>query len=661
MGSVRRFLTGLFLIVTFTAVLLPNEESACSYPPEGSWIVTDTESYYGEVIVLNGDLIVEAGGSLTFRNVTLKMNCAYNGEFSIFVRRGGEFHVLEDSVIAPVDLENRISQFVVEGTLRMNSSELHGCGWADAEGAWGLEVYSDDAVIENSLISHNFRVNIRGEGVVVRGNNITENDHHGIFLWECSPTICGNHISRNGVNGIELHSGSPTICNNTILLNDVGVICGDRSNPVIKDNVIAYNRDTGIAVGAESDCSPIIQGNEIFSNNGWAGIVVKGKDIQAIIQGNVIANNSRDGIHTGGDIDLLVQGNIIASNGQDGILCQDGIQAEIHRNDIHGNARDIGSEGNPSIWVNATHNYWGGTPKEDKISQNVLYDPWLTESISPSVEITSPLSGETVSRVTVSAEVTAPNGVQKAVFYVDGQLQCEDYDVPYEWDWDAAQCADAEYEVTTKVHDMFGLEAAASVRVSVDSTPPTVTISEPRAGNVYAGIMRVRVNAADNLELGNVRLTLDGSESFEMSYDPSDGLWKYDLDATAFPDGQHALMVLVLDRAGNPASASVSVFSDSSPPELTIESPQSGITVGEMQTVRAQANDVSGILRVEFYLDDVLVYTGTHAPYEWSWDTRRYPNGDYTVAVKAFDTLGNVLTKEAAVAVRNIEAPWWQT
>jgi len=44
-------------------------------PTSGDWGVTGTESYYDEVIVLNGNLVVENDGNSTFRKVTLEMNC----------------------------------------------------------------------------------------------------------------------------------------------------------------------------------------------------------------------------------------------------------------------------------------------------------------------------------------------------------------------------------------------------------------------------------------------------------------------------------------------------------------------------------------------------------------------------------------------------------
>jgi hypothetical protein len=95
-------------------------------------------------------------------------------------------------------------------------------------------------------------------------------------------------------------------------------------------------------------------------------------------------------------------------------------------------------------------------------------------------------------------------------------------------------------------------------------------------------------------------------------------------------------------------------------PTLTIQHPQSGTTVGLTLTVMVQANDSSGISKVEFYLADTLVSTLTTVPYQWAWDTTKYPNGAYTIKVEAYDTIGNVKSRDVKVTLNNVEVPWLQ-
>ena len=146
-----------------------------------------------------------------------------------------------------------------------------------------------------------------------------------------------------------------------------------------------------------------------------------------------------------------------------------------------------------------------------------------------------------------------------------------------------------------------------------------------------------------------------------MTYDQTDLLWKHDLNTTALSDGQHTLAALALDKASNPATTSISMLIDNTPPTLAIQTPQSGMIVGLTLIVDAQASDASGISKIEFYLQDVLVHAVTSTPYQWSWDTTDYSNGEYTITVKAYDLLGRVQTRETTITVRNVESLWWQT
>ena len=741
-AGLKCFLLLIFLFVSLATVPGKKFVFADSHL-DGDWIVSGTESYYGEVFVLNGNLIVEYGGNLTFRKVTLKMNCTYDGQYNVTVKHGGSFYVLDGSVITSVDPDSEYL-FLVDGgsTFRMNNTELHECGWfAPAQAPNGLNINSEDAIIENSLLSHNAQgVNIwsNKKGVIVRNNSIKMNEHVGIGLWGSSAgnaTIANNNISLNPAGGIHAETSNPTIVNNTIVSNGEGISCWKWANPTIRDNVIAFNDGNGLIFS--DGCNPIIQGNNITSNNAagivaqtdcsgaierniitnnqdWAisinhncsmniqentimadgggidaghhsnttiqGNIIKditwmpsihlGSYCTGIIVGNLIANN-QDGIVAVNHSNPLIQGNIITSNGGVGVKCESNSLPEVHWNDIYNNAGYGVQNKDSSITINATHNYWGSKSgpvqsspdavDPEEVSQNILYNPWLTESIFL-VEIMNPLASETVSAtVKVTTDARAKNGIYKVEFYMDDQLVFIDHDVEYEWNWDTTQYTETEHKITVKAYDVLGLKVFTSITVFIDNTPPTVLIKEPTTENIYSGTIGVSVSATDNQELGNVHARVDNSEWLVMTHDPADLLWKYDLNTTTLSDGQHTLTVLALDRASNPATNSTTLVTDNNSPTLTIQTPQGGTTVGLTLIVDVQASDAIGISRIEFYLGNVLVYTVNKAPYEWSWDTTKYPNGEYVIAIKAYDVVGNMNTTETTVTVQNVEPSWWET
>ncbi len=65
---------------------------------KGDWIIEDGDDVLREnqEIILEGNLKIEYGGKLTFKNVTLKMKCSSDGEFKISVLGTGEFYIYDN-------------------------------------------------------------------------------------------------------------------------------------------------------------------------------------------------------------------------------------------------------------------------------------------------------------------------------------------------------------------------------------------------------------------------------------------------------------------------------------------------------------------------------------------------------------------------------------
>lgn len=90
---------------------------------------------------------------------------------------------------------------------------------------------------------------------------------------------------------------------------------------------------------------------------------------------------------------------------------------------------------------------------------------------------------------------------------------------------------------------------------------------------------------------------------------------------------------------------------DFTPPQVSILEPKSGTEVSGEVRVEAEASDVSGIEKVEFYyqfsqpdLDrqptPFLFATDMEAPYEAFWETRNLPNGEISIFAQAYDLSG---------------------
>lgn len=133
-------------------------------PKDDDWIVDSETQVWNETIVLNGNLSIDDSGNLSFRNVTLIMNCSEDGEYGIVVNDGGGLYILdydndsetnEDrSNITANDTEFEFKFLVDEGTkFEMKNSELSECGYTwygEEDGRYGLTIKTNNTIIENS-------------------------------------------------------------------------------------------------------------------------------------------------------------------------------------------------------------------------------------------------------------------------------------------------------------------------------------------------------------------------------------------------------------------------------------------------------------------------------------------------------------------------------
>jgi thermitase len=88
------------------------------------------------------------------------------------------------------------------------------------------------------------------------------------------------------------------------------------------------------------------------------------------------------------------------------------------------------------------------------------------------------------------------------------------------------------------------------------------------------------------------------------------------------------------------------VPSDVTPPAIRITSPTSDKMVSGNVPLVAEASDDTGVERVEFFVDGVLVGTTTSEPYQARWNSRK-SSGTVAITAVAWDAAGNSGVSEA--------------
>ena len=89
---------------------------------------------------------------------------------------------------------------------------------------------------------------------------------------------------------------------------------------------------------------------------------------------------------------------------------------------------------------------------------------------------------------------------------------------------------------------------------------------------------------------------------------------------------------------------------DSIPPLVDMEEP------GECQQstlISVTAQDNQGVEKVIFYINNLPVFTDFSVPFEFLWDTTRYPNGPYELKTRVVDLMGQTSEDQVSTTVAN--------
>ncbi len=247
--------------------------------------------------------------------------------------------------------------------------------------------------------------------------------------------------------------------------------------------------------------------------------------------------------------------------------------------------------------------------------------------------------------------------------------------------WNTNLFAAGVYRMQVNVTDDAGnIGSNTSGQFTLDNTPPVIVIEQPKQGQILGGEgLEVIWNASDNIDED-----LDGTiwisyrEADEDTWHVVNESWiegdgfpllntgSQHIDVSTWDNGQYQLRLNATDNAGNTGVAISSNFTiDTTKPDVSLVTPEpdylyinllgreiippipigllplpsvNTVIVGQM-TVEADASDaVSGIEKIEFWVNGQLRQPGTSET--WTWNEQSY-GGTYTLTVKVYDTAGN--------------------
>jgi len=204
-----------------------------------------------------------------------------------------------------------------------------------------------------------------------------------------------------------------------------------------------------------------------------------------------------------------------------------------------------------------------------------------------------------------------------------------------------------------RVNAYKAVVAAQSTISTVDTTPPTVTISAPASSATVAGTLSVQGTATDNVGVTKLELDVDGA----MIATGTSSSFTFSWNSAAVANGSHSITVKAYDAANNVGSASVTVnvsnIINTTPPTVSITAPAPSTSVSNTVLVTGSATDSVAVTKLELDVDGAAVSTATASPFSFSWNSGSATNGSHTLAVKAYDAANNVGSASVSVLVNN--------
>ncbi|MDI6916481.1 MAG: right-handed parallel beta-helix repeat-containing protein [Thermoplasmatales archaeon] len=282
----------------------------------------------------------------------------------------------------------------------------------------------------------------------------------GIYCDSSSPTITNNQITSSSNVGIYLHDSEATVTGNTISRNkNMGIQC-DTSSPLIYNNTISDTNNFGIYCYLS----------------------------QPTISRNVISSNGNVGIYA------------------------DSSPIEVHENNIYDNVAYGIYNGNPSMMVNATDNYWGsssgpggkGPGSGDKISDGVVYNPWLENQLNlrpPSCIILYPQKDAVLKGIVniTGNSSDVDSDVVKVEVKVDSDGVWQEATGTLNWTYtfDTTTVTDGNYVIYAKAYDGIHYSDIISLSVRIDNPPIVIINEENQTVNTSSFLMSWSTNATD--------------------------------------------------------------------------------------------------------------------------------------------------------------------
>jgi len=218
------------------------------------------------------------------------------------------------------------------------------------------------------------------------------------------------------------------------------------------------------------------------------------------------------------------------------------------------------------------------------------------DNTPPTGSVTAPASGATVGGPSVTLKANASDGgsgLATVQFRVDGAAVGTVSSAPWTLAWDPSSTPSGTHTIDTVATDAAGNTlTTAGVTVTVDSTPPTVTLTDPGAS--LAGTITLHASSPDtDTAWVDFQASPAGAGTWTTLATDTTAPYSDLLDTTTLSDGLYDFRAIAHDAVGNVSTPSVAAARrvDNTPPSLVSATPADGSTISGASSIAATASE----------------------------------------------------------------------
>ncbi len=298
----------------------------------------------------------------------------------------------------------------------------------------------------------------------------------------------------------------------------------------------------------------------------------------------------------------------------------------------------------------------------DIISKTIEYpagQDFVTEGQEVNFEVETQDAGSDIDQLSLDA--TAIGGASNVILNDDG-IGNDQYgnDNIYTSEDITVETGDetGTFNLDYEIDDLANNEITGSFNVvvdTIDSTPPSGTITNPSNGQIIKDDYEFRINAWDNVGVSSVEIKIQNN-NYQASHNQQTGYWTHTLDTTNFDDGVYNIDVDIQDENGLLTEIGPKTFTiDNNGPSLSVNTPQNNDLLTNDAELSVNSQDEVGVKYVKYWVDNSEKVDMSESWGTWTdtLDTTAYQDGDHVIHFKAEDEAGHVNTVDIPVKFDN--------